>query len=79
MAEEDAPESQPDSVLQLNTSLAPSTSFLSLDINCGKMSHVMVNPHKFAKEPKKNIRHELNISSTFISPQIMSSLLHMLT
>ena len=57
MADEDAPESQPDSVRQLDSSLAPSTSFLSLDINCGKMSHVMVNPHKFAKEPKKNIRH----------------------
>ena len=57
MADEDALESQPDSVRQLDSSLATSTSFLSLDINCGKMSHVMVNPHKFAKEPKKNIRH----------------------
>ena len=72
MAEEDAPEIQPDSVLQPDTSLAPSKSVLSLDIYCSKMSHIMVNPHKFAKEPKKNTTHELNISSTFLSPQIMS-------
>ena len=60
VADEDTPESQPDSVHHLDSSLASSMSFLSLDINCGKMLHVMVNPHKFAKEPKKNIRHELN-------------------
>ena len=52
VADEDAPESQPDSVRQLNSTFAPSINeFHSFDKNSG------CHPHKFSKEPKKNAEH----------------------
>ena len=43
VADEDAPESQPDSVRKLDSTLPPSINeFHSFDINSGKISHVMV-------------------------------------
>ena len=50
VADEDAPESQPDSVHQFDSTLPPSINeFHSFDINSGNG-----HPHKLAKERKKN-------------------------
>ena len=75
VTDENAPESQPNSVHQLDSTLAPSMSFLLL-IKLRQNVACYGHPHKFAKEPKNSelLRTELNMPSTFmLSPQITSS------
>ena len=57
VADEDAPETQPDSVCQLDSTLAPSINEFhsSFDINSGKMSHVMVNCTSLPKNQRRTL------------------------
>ena len=56
VADEDAPESQLDSVHQLDSTLAPSINeFHSFDINSGKISHVMVIYTSLPKNQRRTL------------------------